>query len=140
MLSWPNSTGFGANAPFSIMPWAGGPTKPGRAFETRSGRLRPLSPSALIAEPSEAAMAMNKPQGCKRLPGSYSAPGPRTVADTGILVRLIPAAEEQDRARAIIAAYADLAARWEHLCNRLSVELERSDRARCETPEGERAG
>jgi hypothetical protein len=50
----------------------------------------------------------------------------------------MPAAEEQDRARALIAAYADLAGRWEQLCHRLSAELERSTRAQCESPEGER--
>jgi hypothetical protein len=83
---------------------------------------------------------MNKPEGCKRLRGSESVPVPGTVADTGILVRLIPAAEEQDRARALIAAYADLAARGEQLCKRLSAELERIDRAQSESPQGECAG
>jgi hypothetical protein len=51
---------------------------------------------------------------------------PRTVADTGVIVRFV-SLDEQEAARALIALYADLTAQWQQLCERLSTELERRE-------------
>lgn len=61
----------------------------------------------------------------------------RTVANTGIAARLVPADEDADTARALIHAYAGLATGWQQLCERLSAELQRSDLARLEAERGQ---
>jgi hypothetical protein len=53
-----------------------------------------------------------------------------TVANTGMLARLVPASEDRDRTRSLLDEYAKLVFQWERLVDQLTRELERKDRER----------
>jgi hypothetical protein len=60
-----------------------------------------------------------------------AAQGQPTVANTGITAKLVPATKDAEQIRALVEAYADSASHWQHLCDRLSLELKRLESRKC---------
>jgi hypothetical protein len=55
-----------------------------------------------------------------------AAQGQPTVANTGITAKLVPATKDAEHIRALVEA-----SHWQHLCDRLSLELKRVESRKC---------